>query len=108
MTSPECNTGSDKDDGTLLRRVRDALSETMDSRASDQGEFRVLLTAVLALVESHPDPARFAERFRALWLTAFEEHEGGEYDGHFLGSMRTVVALLEKSCPVPLNVRAPQ
>lgn len=95
-------------DASLLFRVRDGLSEDMDARSSDQGEFRVLLTAVLSLVESHPAPERFAERFRAQWLTHFEEHEGGGYGQHYLGSMRTVLALLEQTCPAPLQIRAPR
>lgn len=94
-------------DAKLVSRLRDALADDMNARSSDQGEFRVLLTTVLSLVATHPDPTRFAERFRAQWLMYFEEHEGGAYGPHYLGGMRTMLALVEQLCPVPLQVRAP-
>lgn len=90
----------------LVKRIRDTLSEVMDTHSSDQGEFRVVLTAVLALVESHPDPQRFADRFRSVWLGFGAPHPDEPGGQRYCAGIDLGLSLLEDRCPVPLGVRA--
>ncbi len=61
--------------------------------------------AVLALVRSHPDPARFAAEFRRVWLDAGSQHSDESHGAIALESIAEALSMLEESCSVPLNVR---
>ncbi len=90
------------------REIRDTLARALQRQYENEGEFRVLFTTVLALVKSHPDPVRFAERFRVMWLTALQEHPVEQaHPRAFYDGIELALAMLEDSCPVPLAVRAP-
>jgi len=67
----------------------------------------VVLIAVSALVESHPDAAAFAKAFQAQWSRSGNQNQSQPADSQAAEGMDDALAILEASCPVPLNVRPP-
>lgn len=67
----------------------------------------VLLLAISALVESHPDAASFAKAFQAQWTRSGNQNQAQPDGSKSAEGMDDALAILEESCSVPLGVRPP-
>ena len=67
----------------------------------------VILCAVLALVQTHPEPAVFAAAFRKAWMLLGSPNESQPGGSQASDGIAQMLELLEEACPVPLNVRPP-
>lgn len=67
----------------------------------------VLLCAVAALVESHPQPEAFARVFREQWTRLGSQNQARQAGSQASDGMDDALAILEESCGVPLGVRPP-
>ena len=67
----------------------------------------VLLCAISALIESHPDPAAFAQAFRAQWQRIGSQNQAQPDGSKSSEGMNDALGFLEASCPVVLGVRPP-
>ncbi|MBK9442562.1 MAG: hypothetical protein IPN53_15195 [Comamonadaceae bacterium] len=67
----------------------------------------VLLCAVAALVESHPQPAAFARVFREQWTRLGSQNQAQQADSQASEGMDDALAILEEACCVPLGIRPP-
>lgn len=67
----------------------------------------VLVCAVGALVQTHPDPEAFAAAFRRCWLQLGQPNQSEPDGSEASDGMDAVLSVLEQLCPVPLGVRPP-
>ena len=67
----------------------------------------VLLCAISALVESHPQPAAFAKAFQAQWQRIGSQNQAQPDGSKSAEGMDDALSVLEESCSVALNVRPP-
>ena len=67
----------------------------------------VLLCAISALVESHPNPGAFAKAFQAQWQRGGAQNQAQPDGSKSAEGMDDALSILEESCPVALNVRPP-
>lgn len=72
-----------------------------------KGELPVLVCAVAALVQTHPEPQAFAAAFRRAWLQLGAPNQVLAADDPSGRRMRDLLAVLEQWCPAPLNIRPP-
>lgn len=72
-----------------------------------EGELPVLVCALAALVQSHPDPQAFAAAFRRAWLEIGAPNQALAADDASGQRMRAVLEILQDCCPAPLNVLPP-
>lgn len=70
-------------------------------------ELAVLVCAVGALVQSHPDPQGFAAAFRRCWLHLEQPNQEQPDDSQASRGIDAVLSVLEECCTVPLEVRPP-
>lgn len=71
------------------------------------GTMDVLICAIGALVQTHPDPSVFALEFRRLWQRLGSPNESDTADELRLAGIDEALSVVEGSCPVPLGVRPP-
>lgn len=89
--------------------------ESLDARIRGLGgeleyqvaQSSVLLIAISALVESHPDPASFSKAFQAQWTRSGNQNQAQPGGSKSSEGMDDALEVLEESCSVPLNVRPP-
>lgn len=88
---------------SLVARIREQGGEIeyLTAQAS------VLLCAISALVETHPDSGAFAKAFQAQWSRIGNQNQAQPDDSMSSEGMDDALGVLEESCPVPLNVRPP-
>ena len=72
-----------------------------------EGELPVLMCAVAALVQTHPNAKAFATAFRQAWLRLGSPNQALEADDDAGRRMRAALDVLTESCAAPLNVRPP-
>ncbi len=89
---------------TLAKGVAMLGDHAEESEASRQ----VLLTAVLALVRTHPDPSRFAGEFRRVWMRLGSPNESAESGSLSAARIDESLNMIEEDLPVPLGVRPPR
>lgn len=90
-----------------LRQLHATTDELAEQRLHVAGELMVLTSAVAALVQTHPDPHRFAQALRRVWLKLGQPHVGDDADPAVLHGIDAVLAILEDHAQEPLNVRPP-
>lgn len=67
----------------------------------------VLVCAVGALVQTHPDPEAFAAAFRGCWQTSGLADAKFPDDSTAQSGVSEALSMLEVLCPVRLSVRPP-
>lgn len=89
----------------VLHAAREALIE---DQLRLRGEVMVLASAVVAMVDTHPEPANFAEALRRAWFRLGQPHAGGETYPALLAGIDQMLTVLEEASQVPLNLRPPR
>ena len=72
-----------------------------------EGELAVLVCALAALVQTHPEPQAFAAAFRRAWLEIGAPNQALGADDASGQRMRAVLEILQDRCPAQLNVVPP-
>lgn len=90
-----------------VRTLAGSVADLGDAAQSTQGQLLVLVTALGALVQTHPQPEVFAAEFRRLWLQAGQQHANESIGPEGQDGIDQALSVLEECCAVPLNVRAP-
>ena len=67
----------------------------------------VLLCAVGALVQTHPDPEAFSAAFRRCWMQLGQPNQSQPDGSEASDGISDALAILEQLCPVRLSVRPP-
>ncbi|MBO1856836.1 hypothetical protein J4G52_25180 [Burkholderia cenocepacia] len=70
-----------------------------------EGRLLVLMCAVEAMLQTHPDHEAFAAAFRRSWQLAGSQHSNAEHDAQTQAGIDGVLQVIEDACSVPLNVR---
>lgn len=70
-------------------------------------QLAVLVCAVGALVQTHPNPEAFAAVFRQCWLHLGEPNQAQPSGSQALDGIESVLSILEQMCMVPLGIRPP-
>jgi|GEM_PF-6005033 len=73
-----------------------------------EGELPVLVCALAALVQTHPEPQAFAAAFRRAWLQLGAPNQALAADDAAGHRMRAVLDIVQECCPAPLNVLPPR
>jgi hypothetical protein len=73
----------------------------------ESAQSSVLLCAISALIETHPEPAAFARAFRAQWHRIGSQNQAQPGGSKSSEGMDDALGFLEASCPVALEVRPP-
>lgn len=77
----------------------EAVATLGDNAQFVAGKLLVLETALLALVQTHPDPAAFSAQFRRTWQLAGSQHSNSEHGPQNLAGIEQMMELLEEVCP---------
>lgn len=91
-----------------LNLLAGSVATHANSLAEAAGTNVVLLAAVLSLVRTHPDPARFAAEFRRAWLLLGSPHQAAEPGSPYAAHIDESLNMLEEVLAVPLGVRPPR
>lgn len=91
-----------------VRHLHGATNALAEARSVFAGELMVLAAAVLALVDTHPEPAHYAEALRRAWFQFGQPHVGDETDPALLRGIERMLAMLEEVSRAPLNLRPPR
>jgi hypothetical protein len=70
-----------------------------------EGQQLVLICALAAMLQTHPDQKAFALALRQCWLQAGSQHSNDAHAAQTLGGIDSVLDTLEKVCTVPLALR---
>ena len=90
-----------------FKQLVDAVVVQGDAAEYQGAQNSVLLCAVAALVQTHPDPSAFAAQFRRAWQLIGSQHSNEQASGQSKQGFADVLSILEQACAVPLNVRPP-
>ena len=91
-----------------VRHLHDATNALAEERRVVAGEIMVLTSAVLALVDTHPEPERFAEALRRAWFRFGQPHVGDDADPAVLRGIDQMLKMFEEMSRVPLHLRPPR
>lgn len=91
-----------------LKKLAGSVATLGEHAEESEASYLVLLTAVLALVRTHPDPKRFAEEFRRVWMRLGSPNESAESGSLSAARIDESLDMLEEDLPVPLAVRPPR
>jgi hypothetical protein len=93
-----------------VRRVMKSLEEVRDvagANAQLAGHVAVLTCAVGALVQTHPDPAAFAQTMRQAWQQFGMPNQDEQTSPKTQAGIDQALSVLEDLCVAPLNIRPP-
>ncbi|MDO5289321.1 MAG: hypothetical protein Q4F13_06765 [Pseudomonadota bacterium] len=90
------------------QKLAESVATLGEAVGAIEGELPVLMCAVAALVQTHPDAAAFAGAFRRVWMRLGSPNQSLE-DGDEAGDrMRQALEILQEHCRVDLNVLPPR
>ena len=90
-----------------VRDLAKAVALQGDALGYETAQGAVLMCAVAALVQTHPDPSAFAAAFRRGWQLLGSQHSNEAAEGAAKEGFDDALGLLEGACKVPLGVRPP-
>ena len=93
-------------DGALMA-LKESVATLGESAQGTEGGLAVLMCAVAALVQTHPDAPAFAAAFRRAWTQLGSPNQALGADDEAGLRMRAVLDVLQDSCAAPLNVLPP-